>query len=634
MLQSFREQIKGWVATVVIGLLIIPFALWGVNSYFQYGDGGDWVAQVDGEPITVNEYRNEFQQQLNRFQQMLGEQYRAELFDTPRTREQVLEQMVQRALVEKRTKAAGYRVGDAELAEEIMGLEFFQVDGKFDRRVMRDKLAQIRMTEAGFDARLRRDMTLAQLPSAIRASEFALPSEVERGVALLEEQRSATWIAVPAVKFLPQVQLSEAEIEKHYQATQASYKTEETVALDYIELSVAALPAATATPTDAELEEVYAQEAERFQQPEQRRASHILITAEPGAEAKAEAQARDLLARIQKGEDFAKLAAQFSADPGSAANGGDLGLVPKGVMVGPFDDAMYSMKVGELRGPVQSEFGYHVMRLEEVQPGSNLPFAQVKAQLASEWQQRQGAERYAKAAEQLADLVYANPDSLQPAAEALGLKIARISGVTRNGGTGIATEQKVRDAAFSPEVLVEQRNSGVIETGESQLAVVRVAEHTVATLRPLAEVRDQVVSALQEVRAGELAQAQADVVATALRAGEQPDAVAKRERLAAPMSRTLKRNGRDAPAEIAKALFEAGRPSAKPIVGMSTLGNGDRLVFRVEQVVPGDVTLLSEAERSSRRDTLSQRHASLALAAYTEALKRGADVKLQPEKTR
>ena len=145
MLQSFRESIKGWVATVVIGLLIIPFALWGVNSYFQYG-AGDWVAQIDDEQISQAEFRNELQQQLNRFQQMLGAQYRPELFDTPQTRARVLDQMVERALVERRTRAAGYRLGDAELAEEIRGIEAFHVDGKFDRKVMRDRLASIQLT--------------------------------------------------------------------------------------------------------------------------------------------------------------------------------------------------------------------------------------------------------------------------------------------------------------------------------------------------------------------------------------------------------------------------------------------------------------------------------------------------------
>lgn len=633
MLQSFREQIKGWVATVVIGLLIIPFALWGVNSYFQYG-AGDWVAQIDDQQISQAEFRNEYQQQLNRFQQMLGAQYRPELFDTPQTRAQVLDQMVERALVERRARAAGYRVGDAELADEIRGIEAFQVDGKFDRKVMRDRLASIQLTEAAFDARLRRDKTLAQLPEAIRASEFALPGEVERAAALLEEQRAATWIAVPAVKFLPQVRIADADIEQYYQANQAQFMTEESVALEYLELSPETLPPDSTTASEQELSDLYAQEADRFRQPEQRRALHILLTVEPGADAKVEAAARALTARVQKGEDFAALAQEHSADPGTASNGGDLGLIKRGDTTGAFEDAVFSMQAGEVRGPVKSEFGYHVIRLEEIREGSNQPFELVKAQLAAEWQQRQGAERYGKAAEQLADLVYANPDSLQAATDALGLKIGRVADVTRNGGGDIATEQKVRDAAFAPEVLVERRNSGVLELGEAQVVVVRVAEHQPAVLRPLAEVRDDVVARLRDTRASELAQALAEAVAVELRGGARPEDVAKRQQLPSPMVRTLKRNGQDAPPEVAEALFAAGKPSGAPIVGVTKLGNNDRMVFRLDAVVPGDATALSPVERDARRDQLARRSAGITESAYVEALKRDADVKLQPENTR
>jgi peptidyl-prolyl cis-trans isomerase D len=633
MLQSFREQIKGWVATVVIGLLIIPFALWGVNSYFDYGDSS-WVAQIDDDQISQAEFRNEFQQQLNRFQQMLGEQYRPELFDTPQTRARVLDQMVERALVERRARAAGYRVGDAELAEEIRGIDAFHVDGKFDRKVMRDRLASIGLTEAAFDARLRRDMTLAQLPEAIRASEFALPGEVERATALLQEQRNATWIAVPAIKFLPEVRIADADVEQYYQANQAQFMTEESVTLEYLELSPETLPPDATVPSDAELSDIYQQEKARFSEPEQRRAVHILVLVEPGEDAKAEAEAKALLARVQKGEDFATLAQQESDDPGTASSGGDLGLIKRGDTVGAFEDAVFSMQVGEVRGPVKSEFGYHVIRLEEVRPGAEQPFAQVKAQLAAEWQQRQAAERYGKAAEQLADLAYSNPDSLAAAADALGLIIGRVAGVTRSGGADIATEQRVRDAAFAPEVLVEKRNSGMIELGEAQVVVVRVAEHTPAALRPLAEVRDEVVGRLRDARATEMAQAKADAVAAELRRGARPDEVAKREKLPSPMVRSLTRNAQDAPPEVAEALFAAGKPAGAPIVGVTKLGNGDRMVFRLESVVPGDAAGMSQAQRDARRDQLAQRSAGMTEAAYVEALKRDAEVKLQPENTR
>ena len=630
MLQRFRDQIKGWVATVIIGILVVPFALWGVNSYFNYTQG-EWVAMVDGEPITVREFRDEYQQQLARFQQMFGAQYRPELFDTQTTRDQVVEQMVRRALVEVRTRDGGYRISDAQLAAEIQRLEFFQVDGKFSREVMGQRLASIRMSPAQFDARLRRDMLLAQLPDAITGSEFVTPAELARAIALRDEQRAATWIAVPAVKFLPEARLTDAELEAWYEANKARYMTEETVALEYLELTPAQLKGEVAAPTEDQLREAYAAEQERYARPEQRSASHILLDATDPA--KAEAQAKELVARIQKGEDFAKLAGQLSQDPGSAGQGGSLGWIERGVMVGAFDDAVFSMKEGEVRGPVRTEFGVHVIRLDGVRPAQSKPFEEVRAELAAKWTADQAAERFVKASEQLADITYANPDSLQQAAEALGLEVRTVAGVTRAGGGDIAVEPRVRDAAFSVDVLGERKNSNPLELEPERIVVLRVADHQPAAQRAYAEVKDLVADAAREERAGELAQAQAEKVAQQLRDGAIPEQVARAERLPAPVTRTLKRSAQDAPPEVSRALFGAGQPTAgQALAGIAPLANGDRMVFRVDAVIPGDVAALTEAEREARRADLVRRGGTVALTAYTAALERAAKVEYQKDK--
>jgi len=630
MLQRFRDQIKGWVATVIIGLLVVPFALWGVNSYFNYAQS-DWVAMVDGDPISVGEFRSEYQQQLARFQQMFGAQYRPELFDTQTTRDQVVDQMVRRVLVERRTRDGGYRVSDAQLAEEIQKMEFFQVDGKFSREVMGQRLKSINMTPAQFDARLRKDMLLAQLPDAITNSEFITATELARAVALRDEQRAATWIAVPAVRFLPEIKLSDAELETWYAANKARYLTEEMVTLEYLELEPSSLKAADVEPTEAQLHEIYAAEGERFSRAEQRQARHILLDSSDPAKAEAEAQA--IVARIQKGEDFGKLAQELSKDPGSAAQGGDLGWMERGVMVGAFDDAVFAMKEGEVRGPVRTEFGVHVIRLDGVRAAQSRPFEEVRAELAAKWRADQASERLVKASEQLADITYANPDSLEQAATALGLKVMTVAGVTRAGGGGIAVEQKVRDAAFSVDVLGERRNSSPIELEPEHLVVVRVAEHQPAVQRAFAEVRDQVLDAAREERAGTMAQALAEALAVKLRAGAIPEQLAKAERLPAPVTRTLKRSAQDAPPEVSRALFGAGQPVVGSLLaGVAPLANGDRMVFRVDAVIPGDAAAMAEAERDARRAELARRTSTIALTAYTAALEKASEVKYQKDK--
>lgn len=632
MLQQFREKIKGWIAGVIIGLLVVPFALWGVNSYFDYSEG-EWVAMVDGEAVTVGEFRAEYQQQLARFQQMFGEQYRPEMFDNQRTRDQVVDQMVRRALIEIRTRNGGYRVSDAQLADEIQRLEFFQADGKFSREVMAQRLAAINLSPAAFDARLRRDMLLAQLPDAISNSEFVTADEFTRLVALRDEQRAATWLMVPSVMFLREIKLGDAELEVWYGANQARYMTEESVALEYLELTPEVLGPAV-VPTDEQLQELYAAEQDRFVKPEQRAARHILLDATDLA--KAEVQATELVKRIQAGEDFAKLAQQFSQDPGSASQGGSLGLVERGIMVGAFEDELFAMKAGEVRGPVKTEFGVHVIKLDEVVASQGRGFEDVRAELTERWTTDQAAERFAKASEQLADLTYANPDNLEAAAAALGLTVMKVAGVSRAGGGGIAVEQRVRDAAFSVDVLGERRNSSPIEVAAQQVVVLRVAEHRAAAQRSFAEVRELVLDAAREQRAGELAQALADRLAERLQAGAIPEVLARAERLPPPATRTLKRSAQDAPAEVTRALFSAGSPiagpNAKPVTGVARLPNGDRVVFRLEAVIPGDAASLAETERTARRDEMARRNATVTLTAYTSALHSKAEVKLQKDK--
>jgi len=633
MLQRMHDRIKGWVAGVVIGLLSVPFMLWGVNSYFDYANT-EWVARVGDRSISVSEFRNEHQQQLARFQQMLGEQFRVEMFDSARAREQLVDRMVRQALLEARTRESGYRVGDGQLAEEIQKLEIFQIGGQFSREMMKERLSAARMSPAVFDARLRKDILDAQLPDAVARSEFTTPHELQRMVALSEERRSATWIAVPAVGFLPTIVLTDAEVEAWYALNQTRFATEETVALDYLELTPAALAVAAVEATDEQLLDLFAQEEERFKQAERRRASHIVLAVEGTDAAAAETKAKQLLARLAKGEDFAALARAESSDPGSAAEGGSLGWIERGMLVGPFEDNLFAMAPGELRGPIRTEFGIHLIRLDEVNAPQSKPFAEVRAELAAEWRARDLTERFERASEKLADLTFSNSDSLAPAAEALGLAVRRVAGVTRSGGAEVAVEAAVRDAAFAPELIEQARNSAPLALGSDRVVVVRVAAHEPAAMRPLAEVRDQAREALREARAGESAQALAEHIAEQLRGGEIPEAIAKQQRLAAPITRTLQRRGGDAPPEVTRALFAAPKPAGTPVVGTAPLGNGDRLAFRLEAIAAGSVEVLSAEERAARATELAQRYGTVALTAYTDALRAAEQVVVQLEKSR
>jgi peptidyl-prolyl cis-trans isomerase D len=633
MLQRMRDRIKGWVATVIIGLLSIPFMLWGVNSYFNYADT-EWVAKVGDRTISVAEFRNEHQQQLARFQQILGEQFQAGMFDSPRARDQLVERMVRQVLLEDRTRELGYRIGDQQLAEEIQKLDVFQVAGKFSREMMKQRLEQARMSPAVFDARLRQDMLGAQLPDAIAKTDFVTPRELARSVALADERRSATWLAVPAVRFLPDIQVTDADVEAWYQANQARFATEEKVSLDYLVLEREPSGVPLEEPTDEQLQDLYDQESDRFRQPEQRRAAHILVPIEGDDVAAAEAKAAALAARVAKGEDFAALARAESSDPGSAQDGGALGWIERGTMTGPFEDALFAMAAGEVRAPVRTEFGVHVIRLEEVRAEQAKPLAEVRDELAAEWRERQVADRFERASERLADLVYSNADSLAPAAEALGLQVQRVADVTRSGGAAVAADAAVRDAAFSPEVLEQGRNSVPLSVDGVRLVVIRVADHQPASVRPFAEVAARARDALRDERASAAAKQFAEQLAVRMREGAIPEVLAKQERLPPPITGTLRRRGDAAPPEVLRALFQASKPAGAPVTGTVRLGNGDQLAFRLEAVASGDVASLSEPERASRAADAAQRNGTLALIAYSDALEKAADVRYQKDKAR
>jgi peptidyl-prolyl cis-trans isomerase D len=631
MLQNFRDRIKGWIAAVIIGLLVIPFALWGVNSYVNVARETA-LATVNGVEITPLRFQQRYQDQLARFQQMFGAQFQAEMFDNQGMREQVLEAIVGEELIRQRAKELRLKVGDQQLAQEIRKLDYFQDGGEFSMELYRSLLTQQGMSPTQFEARVRADLVESELPRSIQRTDFVTDAELAAYVALRDQTRSVRSIAVPSERFIAEVALTDAELLAWYEKNSDRYMDPETVALDFVELTAADVGPASA-PTEAELQELYTAEQDRFRSQEQRLARHILINVEGEDVAAAEAKASALLARLGKGEDFAELAAAESADPGSSGTGGSLGWVERGMLTGPFEDALFAMQPGQLQGPVRTEFGVHVIKLEEVRGEQAKPFAEVRAELELEFIRKAGEDRFLKAAEQLTDLAYASADSLEPAAAALGLKVQRQAGVTRTGGAGVATDAKVREAAFSTEVLEDQRNSAPLELGDQRVVVLRVAERRPAQVRPYESIKAQVADAARDARAAELAQALAEQLRDRVAKGEALDAVARATGLEAPRSVRLTRDSREAPGVFTQAVFAAATPKdGVPTLGIVALGDAGRVLYALDAVTPGAVAGLSAEDQQARRAEYSRRVANAELAAYLAALRARADVQVYKDR--
>ncbi|MGH8133921.1 MAG: peptidylprolyl isomerase, partial [Steroidobacteraceae bacterium] len=398
MLQSIGDRLKGhrWLAYLVLGPLALIFAAWGAYGIVNLSVGGsNYAAEAAGTKISLEKARSAWLQEQSQWQQRLGG---AEIPPELRSRlqDQVLEGMIRSALIAQRTHDLGYRVGHEELLAAVHNEPAFQVAGQYSPDAARDALARAGISPDTFQDELRAELQSTQLENAIRASDFLTPVELARLRDLQDQEREVRYLILPAAKF-PPAPVDDAAVQAYYQAHPSQYLTPESAHLQYAQLRLETLEAQV-TVSDADLHAQYEKEKSRLTVPERRHASHILIT---GQDAAALKQADEVLAQARAGKDFAALARQYSKDPGSARNGGDLGWADRSTFVAPFTQALFSMKVGEIAGPVKTQFGYHIIRLDEVQAGKGKSFDEARPQLEAEMRRDRATDRFGDLQEQL-----------------------------------------------------------------------------------------------------------------------------------------------------------------------------------------------------------------------------------------
>ncbi|TMI86518.1 MAG: hypothetical protein E6H00_18120, partial [Bacillati bacterium ANGP1] len=366
MLQRIGDALKGqkWLAYLVLGALALVFAAWGAYGIVNLNFGGsDYAAEANGAKISLEEAHNRWVRQQTQWQQRLGGmEIPPEL--RKRFQDQMLEGMIGEALIDERTQSLGYRVSTEALREAVQQEPAFQVGGQFSPEAAKGVLAQAGISLADYERDLRTQARRAQLEGGIRASEFLTPAERARLAELEGQEREVRYLVLPVERFKSAAGVDDAAVQTYYKAHQAEYMTPESAHLEYAQLSLAALEAQV-TASDADLRAAYEKAKGRLEVPEKRHARHILITGKDDAAALA--QAEKVLAEAKAGKDFGELAKQYSQDPGSAKNGGDLGWAERSAFVAPFADALFGMKVGEIKGPVKTQFGYHILRLDEIQ---------------------------------------------------------------------------------------------------------------------------------------------------------------------------------------------------------------------------------------------------------------------------
>ncbi len=621
MLQTIRDRAQGIFAWIILILIIVPFALWGIQNYFDTGKE---------KPIAVVGDREFFERDLLRLYEQQYARF-SDRYDEAELKRQALERLVDDEVLFQTAREKRLTVSDAQVARFIRTLPFFQTDGKFDEEKYQRLLAAQGLTTAGFVSQVRRALLLEQLRRSVTDSAFATEPEAERFYRLQNQQRKVSYVILP----LPDqtVEVGDAEIRSYYEQHRDRFLTPEQVTIEYLTLSVDDI-ARTIQPSEADLKRYYEEQRQAFAVPEKRRIRHILIAVPENADEKtrqqALAKAREIRQRLLAGEDFAKLAREYSDDPGSKAKGGDLGFVRRGVLEKHFEKVAFSLPEDEISEPVETPFGYHIIQVTEIRPAEIKPFEAVKRQILEAVRRQEAENRFYQLGEQLAQLAYENPQSLEPAATALGLQIQTTGPFSREKGEGIAADPKIRAAAFNSEVL-EGNNSEPVELEDGRVVVLRVKEHYPAKQRPLEEVRDRIAAELRRQKAGRRLAQQADAWLAELKQGTRLEDIAARAKAQVETVRLRRDPAPENPdvAELVEPVFQAPKPKQDaPVFLKVPLHDGRRALVAVTEIQEGNYADLESREKQTLRDNLARMFGLLSFKEYQKQLRRRIEVKI------
>ncbi|MGV8943290.1 SurA N-terminal domain-containing protein [Thermomonas sp.] len=641
MLQKLRDTTSGWIATVILGLLIIPFAFFGMESYMSQRVDS-YAARIVQPPswwqsapqtwpvsyfwrthdIDTAEFRQRFEQARMRARDEQGDKFDAKAFESADNKRKLLDEMIDEQVMRLSAERDNILVSDGEVRNAIQGIPDFQVDGKFDVNRYQLLLASQSppQTPRDFETRIRDNLQYGLIPSRLARSAFVTNAEVDRVLRLLGEQRDVSFVMLPAMP-ADTAAVTPAQIQDWYKLHAAAYRQPETVRLEYVEVDGASLPPPVVD--EAALRKRYQDEAAKFSAASQRQVSHILINVAADASAAdkkaAEARATKLAAEARApGADFAALAKANSDDAGSKDKGGDLGFMAKGSLPGPFEDAAFAMASGEVRGPIKSDFGWHVIKVGEIRTSTQRPFEEVRAQLVAELQESERDRGYNELSGKLVDQVYKNPSSLEPAAKAMGLEVKTTPLFSRAGGEGVAANQKVVRSAFSETLIQDGTASDPIELGPSHSVMIRVIEHNPERTRPLAEVSGAVVAAIRIDRQRKAAEAAADALVQAATANGLAKA-ADNAKLAMSEMNAMERATAIPSRRAVDAFFDAPRPGNNQISVDKVEIGGQYMVYAIRAVRDGDLTKAPPQERDQLREQLATIAGIDAQKAYVKA---------------
>lgn len=618
MLQTMRDNSKGVVAGILVGLLVIIFALSGAEALFSSTNTSQTVLTINGQDITETEVTRAIEQQKQQLRSRFGDSVPEDFLSSENLREPAIENLVRRTLLTQAAQEAGMTVSDARLNSVITSIPAFQnLDGEFDPDRYQQSLRMLAYTPASYKRELTRDLTVNQLASGVSGTNFVTDAELQYLIELNNQTRDFSFVTFNAEKLMESIDVSEAEIEQYYQQNSERFTVPEKVAVEYIDLSVDEL-AANESVDEAELRTQYEENIEDFAPSVERHAAHILLE-DPSDEKIAEVQAK-----LNSNADFAELAAEYSDDLGSKDSGGDLGVSGGDAFPEDFEEALAGLSVGEVSGPVTTDAGTHFIKLLEESGGEPTSFAEQKEQLAEQAKRTAAEARFIELLDQLEDLSY-NAESLANVAEQLNVKVAQSELFARSGGNGISASPAVAKAAFSEEVLTHDNASEVIELAPDRVVVVKKIAHEPSFVKPLGEVSDQIATTLREEQAANLLAEKGKSLQSRLLEGADLAQLAEAEALEVTSLEAVERGNMEQPRGVVEFAFSMAHPSAD---GVSVDGFGANGEYSV--VVLSAVNVPQEDIPDTEKASVSQSLASLLgnadFASYQQYLEETADI--------
>ena len=632
MLQMIRDQVKGWIAVVIFTIMIIPFAFWGINYYFEQA-GGIIAIEVNGEEVTLAEFQRAYQDMRAQWQSISG----APVTDEAEAliKQQVAENLIQGELLDQAGNENDLYVGDEDAWRLIRQIPAFNDDEGFNMVMFEVAASQSGLTPAGFLARIKRDIETEQLRSAVFATEFVTQPEVAGYSGILYQTRDLSYAILSSDELKQTIEPTEEEIQSYYDQ-EGRFMEPERVRIGYLVLSLARI-AEEVYLEDGELEAYFNENRQNYEVEQTRKVKQILVRLpeEPSAELLDEmkAIAEELQALALQGDDWEKLVVDYSGKYKDAIEFSEFGFLTEGALEPEVDKIVFSMEVGEVSEPIQSALGFHLMSVDEIQSGAQADPDTVREEVEQDLRQEKAAQQLYELTDRLATLTYENPDTLEVAAEELGLELQTSDYLSRdNPGAGIASEPAVIEAAFSDEALLEENNSELLELENDRYLVLRVLDHLSSFKTPVVEVRDEIITRLKFEQARDKTSERGEAILERLRQGASKQELAEEFSLDWIIASGVTQDDEDVNRAILRTAFRAGVPDGEQAVyeGIS-MGSGDYTVIIVHAVDRAAADNIEDEELGIVREQLLQVRTDSSWTGFNENLRADADITVYEE---